>query len=71
MNRDEFIYWLKGFVKATHHLGPTPSQWESIVTQLDEIKDCTDYGSSIDDTSTSTYSEKSNTYSDASTTLTK
>jgi len=47
MNKEQFIYWLKGFTKAVNEEGPTPKQWETIVSELDQIKDCPDYGSPI------------------------
>jgi hypothetical protein len=47
MNKDQFIFWLKGFAKAVNEEGPTPKQWETIVSELDKIKDCPDYGSPI------------------------
>ena len=47
MNKEQFIYWLKGFTKAVNEEGPTPKQWETIVSELDKIKDCPDYGSPI------------------------
>ena len=47
MNKEQFIYWLKGFAKAVNEEGPTPKQWETIVSELDQIKDCPDYGSPI------------------------
>jgi hypothetical protein len=47
MNKDQFIFWLKGFTKAVNEKGPTPKQWETIVSELDKIKDCPDYGSPI------------------------
>lgn len=47
MNKEQFIYWLKGFVKAVNEEGPTPKQWETIVSELDKIKDCPDFGSPI------------------------
>ena len=49
MNKDQFIFWLKGFAKAVNEEGPTPKQWETIVSELDKIKDCPDYGSPIDE----------------------
>ena len=49
MNKEQFIYWFKGFTKAVNEEGPTPKQWETIVSELDKIKDCPDYGSPIDD----------------------
>ena len=52
MNKDQFIYWLKGFAKAVNEEGPTPKQWETIVSELDKIKDCPDYGSPISDYNT-------------------
>jgi hypothetical protein len=48
MNKDQFIYWLKGFAKAVNEEGPTPGQWGIIVLELSKIKDCPDYGSPID-----------------------
>jgi hypothetical protein len=47
MNKEQFIYWLKGFAKAVNKEGPTPKQWETIVSELDKIKDCPDFGSPI------------------------
>ena len=52
MNKDQFIFWLKGFAKAVNEEGPTPKQWETIVSELDKIKDCPDYGSPISDYNT-------------------
>ena len=49
MNKDQFIYWLKGFVDAAQ-VSPTQIQWGIIKEKLDEIKDCPDYGSPIDKT---------------------
>ena len=46
MNKEQFIYWLKGYA-AGHEHAPTPKQWETIVLELDKIKDCPDYGSPI------------------------
>ena len=48
MNKEQFIFWLKGFTKAVNEEGPTPKQWETIVSELDKIKDCPDYGSPIE-----------------------
>jgi hypothetical protein len=48
MNKDQFIFWLKGFARAVNEEGPTPKQWETIVSELDQIKDCPDFGSPID-----------------------
>ena len=48
MNKEQFIFWLKGFARAVNEEGPTPKQWETIVSELDKIKDCPDYGSPID-----------------------
>jgi len=48
MNKEQFIFWLKGFTKAVNEEGPTRGQWETIVSELDKIKDCPDYGSLID-----------------------
>jgi hypothetical protein len=47
MNKEQFIFWLKGFTKAVNEEGPTPKQWETIVSELDKIKDCPDYSSPI------------------------
>jgi hypothetical protein len=49
MNKEQFIFWLKGFVKAVNEEGPTPKQWETIVSELDKIKDCPDYSSPIEE----------------------
>jgi len=49
MNKDQFIYWLKGFAKAVNEEGPTPGQWGIIASELSKIKDCPDYGSPIED----------------------
>lgn len=46
MNKDQFIYWLKGFVDAAQ-VSPTQIQWGIIKEKLDEIKDCPDYSSPI------------------------
>ena len=48
MNKDQFIYWLKGFAKAVNEEGPTRGQWGIIASELSKIKDCPDYGSPID-----------------------
>ena len=48
MNKDQFIYWLKGFAKAVNEEGPTPGQWGIIASELGKIKDCPDYGSPIE-----------------------
>jgi hypothetical protein len=47
MNKEQFIFWLKGFARAVNEEGPTPKQWETIVSELDKIKDCPDFGSPI------------------------
>jgi hypothetical protein len=47
MNKDQFIYWLKGYA-AGHEHAPTPKQWETIVSELGKIQDCPDYGSPIE-----------------------
>ena len=52
MNKEQFIFWLKGFARAVNDEGPTPKQWETIVSELDKIKDCPDYGSPISDYNT-------------------
>jgi hypothetical protein len=48
MNKDQFIYWLKGFTKAVNEEGPTRGQWGIIASELNKIEDCPDYGSKID-----------------------
>ena len=48
MNKDQFIYWLKGFAKAVNEEGPTPGQWGIIALELSKIKDGPDYSSEID-----------------------
>jgi hypothetical protein len=48
MNKEQFIYWLKGYT-AGHEHAPTLKQWETIVSELDKIKDCPDYGSPIEE----------------------
>ena len=50
MNKEQFIYWLKGFTSAIDL--PTSGQWDTIVSELDKIKDCPDYGSPISDPNT-------------------
>jgi hypothetical protein len=49
MNKDQFIYWLKGFARAVNEEGPTRGQWGIISSELDKIKDCPDYGSPIEE----------------------
>ncbi len=49
MNKNQFIYWLKGFARAVNEEGPTPRQWEIIASELGKIKDCPDYSSPIPD----------------------
>jgi hypothetical protein len=49
MNKDQFIYWLKGFSSAVE-IQPTERQWDAIVSELEKIQDCPDYGSPIDKT---------------------
>lgn len=39
MNNQEFIYWLNGFADAVGQEGPTPKQWETIVSELNNIKE--------------------------------
>jgi hypothetical protein len=48
MNKEQFIYWLKGYA-AGHEHAPTPKQWETIVSELNQIKDCPDYSSPIEE----------------------
>ena len=47
MNKDQFIYWLKGFAKAVNEEGPTRGQWRIIASELNKIEDCPNYGSPI------------------------
>ena len=47
MNKDQFIYWLKGFARAVNEEGPTRGQWGIIASELSKIKDCPDFGSPI------------------------
>ena len=49
MNKEQFIFWLKGFAKAVNEEGPTPGQWGIIASELSKIKDCPDYGSPIEE----------------------
>jgi hypothetical protein len=49
MNKDQFIYWLKGFARAVNEEGPTRGQWGIISSELDKIKDCPDFGSPIEE----------------------
>ncbi len=46
MTRDQFISWLKGFTAAVEEI-PTKGQWETIVSELNKIQECTDWGSPI------------------------
>ena len=46
MNKEQFIYWLKGYT-AGHEHAPTLKQWETIVSELNKIEDCPNYGSLI------------------------
>jgi hypothetical protein len=39
MNNQQFIYWLGGFVDAVDKEGPTPKQWETIVSELSKVKE--------------------------------
>ena len=39
MNNQQFLYWLGGFADAVGKNGPTPEQWETIVSKLDHIKE--------------------------------
>lgn len=48
MNRDQFISWLKGFTAAVE-IQPTERQWDTIVSELDKIQECTDWSSPISD----------------------
>lgn len=46
MTRDQFISWLKGFTAAVEET-PTKGQWETIVSELNKIQECIDWGSPI------------------------
>ena len=46
MSRDQFISWLKGFTAAVEET-PTKGQWETIVSELNKIQECTDWSSPI------------------------
>ena len=46
MNKEQFIYWFKGFSSAIE-IQPTERQWDTIVSELEKIKDCPDYSSPI------------------------
>lgn len=48
MTRDQFISWLKGFTAAVEET-PTKGQWETIVSELNKIQECTDWSSPISD----------------------
>jgi hypothetical protein len=48
MNKDQFIYWLKGFTKAVNEEGPTRGQWGIIASELSKIEDCPNFGSPIE-----------------------
>jgi len=37
MNNQQFIYWLNGFIDAVGQEGPTPEQWETIVSKLNQV----------------------------------
>jgi len=37
MNNQQFIYWLNGFIDAVGEKGPTPKQWETIVSELGKV----------------------------------
>ena len=37
MNKEQFIFWIKGFAKAVNEEGPTPKQWETIVSELGKV----------------------------------
>jgi hypothetical protein len=52
MNKEQFIYWLKGFTKAVNEEGPTRGQWEIIASELNKIEDCPNYSSPISDYNT-------------------
>ena len=47
MNNQEFIYWLNGFVDAVGEEGPTPKQWETIVSELGKVGEPVVYPTSI------------------------
>jgi hypothetical protein len=37
MTSNEFVIWLKGFVKAANTYNITPKQWEAICEELDKV----------------------------------
>ena len=37
MNKEQFIFWLKGFAKAINEEGPTQGQWNIIASELEKI----------------------------------
>jgi hypothetical protein len=37
MNNQQFVYWFNGFVDAVGEKGPTPKQWETIVSELGKV----------------------------------
>ena len=39
MTANEFVIWLKGFVKASNPYNITPEQWDNIREQLDKVID--------------------------------
>ena len=39
MTSKEFITWLKGFSKAANSYNITPQQWETIVEELNKVRD--------------------------------
>ena len=49
MNKEQFIFWLKGFAKAVNEEGPTRGQWGIIASELSKIEDCPNYGSPIEE----------------------
>lgn len=47
MNPEQFIFWLKGFVAASHHHNLTPKAWDELKDNLDKVK--IDYSDEIED----------------------
>jgi hypothetical protein len=43
MNKEQFIFWLKGFAKAINEEGPTQGQWNIIASELEKIDETMNY----------------------------
>jgi len=42
MDSKSFVIWLKGFSKAANEYNITPKQWDTIVDELNKVKDKND-----------------------------